>query len=339
MKYSTSTHTPQNQLKISLAREVPFFQSDAFFRLAETSENFSPALFLVYEDNDIVASLLAVRITEAKGIKGLLSSRVVVYGGPVLYRQKDHERITSILLDELAAFYRKRVVFIQFRNFRDMSYLEPTFKEKDYCIQDRLNLLVDTHDREITWGNMSSNRRRQVKKSLDNGARIVDAESLEEVRVFYNILEDLYRNRVHKPLPHWSLFKNFFEQIHGSDWGRILLIKFKDDIIGGILCPITPQTTIFEWYVCGLDLEYKDKKIYPSVLATWAAMDFALKNNIPQFDFMGVGIPEREYGVRDFKNRFGGEMVNYGRYGKINNRFIYTISELGYNILAYFGKI
>ena len=108
-------------------------------------------------------------------------------------------------------------------------------------------------------------------------------------------------------------------------------------IIGGILSPITPGKTIYEWYVCGLDQLYKD--LYPSVLATWAALEYAATHGIPKFDFMGVGLPDRDYGVRDFKARFGGELVNFGRFARINNKAIYTIAELGYNALAWMKKV
>jgi lipid II:glycine glycyltransferase (peptidoglycan interpeptide bridge formation enzyme) len=31
-------------------------------------------------------------------------------------------------------------------------------------------------------------------------------------------------------------------------------------------------------------------------------------------DFGGAGLPEEEYGPREFKRRFGGRLVNLGRY-------------------------
>jgi lipid II:glycine glycyltransferase (peptidoglycan interpeptide bridge formation enzyme) len=119
--------------------------------------------------------------------------------------------------------------------------------------------------------------------------------------------------------------------------GTIQLVKQDGRVIGGIVCPVSPDKTIYEWYVCGLDQEFKES--YPSVLATWAGIDYAVKHNIPTFDFMGVGIPGRNYGVRTFKARFGGEMVNFGRYARVNNRLIYFISEMGYNFLALMKKI
>jgi hypothetical protein len=54
---------------------------------------------------------------------------------------------------------------------------------------------------------------------------------------------------------------------------------------------------------------------------------------------MGVGRPDVAYGVRDFKARFGGEQLNFGRLTRINNRPLYNIAEFGYNILALLKKI
>ena len=98
---------------------------------------------------------------------------------------------------------------------------------------------------------------------------------------------------------------------------------YKGKIIGGIICPILEGRCIYEFFVCGLDDEYKNQ--YPSVMATWAAMEYASKYNIPVFDFMGAGIKDTDYGVREFKARFGGELVEYGRYIKINNIFLYKL--------------
>jgi len=123
------------------------------------------------------------------------------------------------------------------------------------------------------------------------------------------------------------------------DPGKIFVIKYKGEVVGGIVCPITPGKTLYEMYICGKDKELKDKGVYPSVLATWAGIEYAIENGIPKFDFMGMGIPGRQYGVRDFKMRFGGEVVNYGRWTKINNPLLYHVAEFGYNVMALIGRV
>ena len=45
------------------------------------------------------------------------------------------------------------------------------------------------------------------------------------------------------------------------------------------------------------------------------------------FDFGGAGKPDVPYGVRDHKLKFGGQMVEYGRFEKINNKLVYSIAS------------
>ncbi len=48
---------------------------------------------------------------------------------------------------------------------------------------------------------------------------------------------------------------------------------------------------------------------------------------------MGAGKPQEDYGVRDFKSQFGGELVEYGRFIHVRNSLLYKIGKLGVKIL------
>jgi len=52
------------------------------------------------------------------------------------------------------------------------------------------------------------------------------------------------------------------------------------------------------------------------------------------FDFMGAGKSGEGYGVRDFKERFGGKLIEYGRFRKIINPVLFRAGELGLKIRA-----
>lgn len=174
---------------------------------------------------------------------------------------------------------------------------------------------------------MSESRRRQIKKAIKNGVEIVEASSIKEVKAFYDILFDLYRNKIKTPLFAWTFFKDFYIQ----SYGKYFLVKYQDTIIGGIMCPILQGKAIYEWFVCGLDDVYKNQ--YPSVMATYAAIEYANKHNIPLFDFMGAGKPREAYGVREFKARFGGELVEHGRFLCVRKPLLYWIGKMGVKLL------
>jgi serine/alanine adding enzyme len=320
--------------------EGTIFQSPEMYELFSRTGRMKPVLIGVADKKSGIINgiLLGVVIRELSGMYGYFSARTVIYGGPLIDPKNDRPKeVIRLLLSGLINKVKNHSIFIQFRNFSDQGGNIEIFKENNFNHRDRLNLLLDTSNQETVRQNMSPSRLRQVRKGLGLGAQCVAPVNIDEVRDFYDILFDLYRKKVKKPLPAWDFFEQFYRLSDKGKLGIIRLVKYNDRIIGGILCPVTPGKTIYEWYVCGLDQQYKE--VYPSVLATWAAIDHAVQNNIPEFDFMGVGIPGREYGVREFKSRFGGEIVNYGRFARINNRFYYSISETGYNLMTILKKI
>ncbi len=288
--------------------------------------------------------LLAVIIREAGGLKGRFSSRTVVYGGPLVDEEhKRKEQIVEMLLEELVAKVKRRSIFIQFRALYEMSDYQHIFERFGFQWQPRLNLLIDTVDERKVRQGISPGRKRQIRKSLANGAKVTEPENAEQVMAFYEILYDLYKLKVKKPLPHRTFFLSAYEaskQKEKTGMGvKFFLVTYEGKIVGGIMAPYFEGKAVYEWYVCGLDRQYKEKGIYPSVLATWAAIDFAARNGFGIFDFMGVGLPGKPYGVRDFKRKFGGHQVNFGRYSRVNNRWFYAAAELGFNLLSWVRKI
>ena len=219
-------------------------------------------------------------------------------------------------------------IYIETRNFHDYSKWRTVFEQCGFAYQPHLNIQVACNDQH----SMGEQRQRQVKKAIKNGAEICEASSEQEIRDWYQILRQLYRQKVRTPL--WS--EEFFLQFHRNGVGKYLLVKYEGKVIGGMMCPVFAGKAIYEWYVCGLDEAYREQ--YPSVMATYAAIEDAKQNGLPVFDFMGAGVPDKTYGVRDFKMEFGGETVEYGRYLHIRKPLLYKIGKWGVKILKS-GKI
>jgi lipid II:glycine glycyltransferase (peptidoglycan interpeptide bridge formation enzyme) len=321
--------------------EGSVLQSHFCYKLFESTLNFDPVLVYCLDQEDHIAGLLlGVVIKESGWLKQAFSSRTVVYAGPLIGTEAGAPgQVFNLLLKRLVKEVKHRSIFIQFRPSFDLAGFQPEFEQLHFRFTPRLNLLVNTTDRKDVVHEMSASRLRQVKQSVKNGAEIIVPDQLSQIDEFYLLLSDLYRHKVKKPLPDVSFFHAFFEATRDGRNGQIFLIRHQQRIIGGIMAPGFAGNTLFEWYVCGLDEEFRSRHIYPSVLATWAAIDFASANSFGRFDFMGVGKPGIPYGVRDFKMRFGGTVVSYGRYIRINNKFLYTFAELGYNILSLMKKV
>jgi len=305
------------------------FQTPEMFDFFESVPNYSPEIVAVTDKQDnIKALVVAVLQKEGNGLKGFLSRRAIIFGGLVIdEKDPETEAYLEILLRELDIILKNKSIYIEFRNFNDYSKFKKIFTRCGYEYRAHINFHIDCIDEAEMLKRISSTKRRQIRNSLKNGAEIIIAKSEDEIFQFYNILKILYKKKVKKPLPCKEYFINFFKN---QNLGKYLLIKYKDKIIGGIMCPILNNRVIYEAYVAGEDRKYK--KIYPSILATYAAMDYAVKNKIKRFDFMGAGKPDQDYGVREFKSKFGGKLVDFGRFERINNKFLYFIGKTGLKI-------
>ena len=308
-----------------------FFQSSEYYFFYQSLPYYEPIIIqILNKQNIVVGYLLAVIHKGSKKILNILSSRLIVIGGPVIQNHDDFDIILDLILKTLIDLTKKKSIYIEFRNFFDWKKHAKVFYANGFRFNDHLNFHIDTSSRFTTIKKFSKSKKRQIKKGLEAGARIIKPTNLKQVNEFYIILKKLYKCKVKKPLPEWLFFMNFFTKIVEENKGILLLINYQDKIIGGIMCPVFEKKTIYEWYVCGLDREYE--KIYPSVLATWAAIDYATKNNFQMFDFFGAGSPNQNYGVREFKSKFGGELVNYGRFIRINNKYLYNLGKFGLKI-------
>lgn len=298
-------------------------------------------LLFATEGEELTGLLVLVKPGEYGGLKKLMASRTVVYGGPLVKASlpvNEQQQVVEQLLQGLRSLNRLGA-YVQFRNFYDTAPFQSAYTHAGYRYQKRLNSIVDTTDAAAVWRGYSPSRRREVQRSLRNGAVVRAARSVAEVQAFYQLLRELYRKKVRKPLPPERFFTLFFELLQPAGLGTIQLVWFHDRVVGGIVCPVTPGRCVYEWYVCGEDVALRSEGIFPSVLATQAGIDYAVQNNIPQFDFMGLGQPHKPYGVRDFKLRFGGQTVEYGRYNRIENRWQFRLAEMGYNVLAALGRV
>jgi serine/alanine adding enzyme len=305
------------------------FQTNEFFKLINSIPDFS-ATAVAIEDSGLLLALAVITMQKEQGIKGYFSRRGIIYGGPLFdFQNKD---ASDFLLKILSSSIGDNLIYIETRNLSDYGNYKEIFKNHGWVYIPYLNFNLNTRDKGSMTHAISISRLRQIKKTLKSGTFWKEAVTVEEVRAFYKILLSLYQKKIKKPLFPWEFFRQCFEQ----KFGKYLLVYFNEKIIGGIMCPIIRNKAIYEFYVCGLDEDYKEQ--YPSVMATWAAMEYANQNNIPVFNFMGAGKPNERYGVREFKARFGGEVVEYGRFLKINNHFMYNLGKFGLKLSKGFTK-
>lgn len=298
-----------------------WFQTDEAYRFYQSVSDMCAFVYGVMEEDKLVGVIVGYTTQEKCKLNQYFTARAIVVGGPLLDENISESALTMLL--QTVKKQQGEAIYIETRNLHDYSRWKTVFKANGFAYQPHLNIQVACN----AMHTMSEQRQRQVKKAIKNGAEICEASSEQEIRDWYQILRQLYRQKVRTPL--WS--EAFFLQFYRHGVGKYLLVKYEGKVIGGMMCPIFAGKAIYEWYVCGLDEVYREQ--YPSVMATYAAIEYAKQNDIPMFDFMGAGVPDQPYGVRDFKMEFGGEMVEYGRYLCVRKPLLYKIGKWGMKIL------
>ena len=304
---------------------IDLFQSEPYERFLSETGLLHPFRFSVSREGE--CGILQGYVQGDGGlVKRFLSRRAIVNGGPYWREDATPEEKLELLRKAIDGL-RHRVIYLETRNFKDYSVDRPLFEQAGFQYEPHYDFIVDTSSEEVVEMNMGKSRKRDVKTSLKNGATVVDNPTLEEVRAFYEILQDLYKTRVKTPLFPFS----FFEQLCQTSFSKFILVSYNQEIVGGTVC-VFDDETVYEWFACGKDGVYKN--VYPSTVATYYGIQFAAQSGRKKFDMMGAGAPgDGGYGVRDFKAKFGGQLVEYGRFRYVANKPLYALGKMAVKLM------
>ncbi len=330
MRILCDNDIPRRQWK-DLADVSPvttWFQTTACYDFYESLSFMNPFAFAVEEENSLRGVVVGYITQESNPVKQYFTRRAIVVGGPLL-AETISDKALALLLMECRRRLEKKAIYIEMRNFNGYTQWEPVFSRCDFQYHAHLNFHVDTTTLDIVNANLGKSRKRDIKTSLRDGAAIVESPTLRQVKEYYTILVHLYKTRVKTPLFPWE----FFEKLYALPGTRFLLVKLGEEIIGGTVC-VGDSRTLYEWFACGKDGVYKN--IYPSTLATYAGIKYAAENHYTRFDMMGAGKPDEGYGVRDFKAKFGGTLVEHGRFLCIAKPLFYRLGKLGVSFIKRF---
>ena len=289
------------------------FQMPAMYRVFETALNYKPyVVACVTEDGDVKGVMQGVRICNGKGIFCKMSARVIVWGGPLA--ENDDPELISKLLKAFTELVKGEAVYCEIRNLRMLpDEQKQLFKRSGYEYFPHLNILVDLKkSEEELFKQLDSAKRRNVKKALKEGLEFGEISNVDEIEEAYSILKEVYR-KTEIPLSDISLFMSLFR--HKEDGGSCRFFKagFKGEIIG-VMVVLVNNSSMYEWYV-GAKEEFFPKR--PNEFLVWNVMMTAKQEGFRFFDFGGAGKPDKEYGVRNFKKGFGGEVIETGRFRRV----------------------
>lgn len=304
-----------------------WFQTKIAYQFYESlSQIMIPFVYALQVEGTLKGIVVGYITKESNVIKQLLTRRAIVVGGPLLTNEITNKEV-ELLMSETRKSLKGKAIYIETRNFNDYSAWKDGFVASGFEYVPHLNFHVNTTNWENVEQKIGKHRKKYIRLSYRDGASVVLQPTLEQIKEYYLLLDDLYCTKIKTPLYPYE----FFENLYNESTSQFILVSYNDEIVGGSCCVTLANKGVYEWFACGKDGLYKN--IYPSSVTKHAGMKFASDNNYPLFDMMGAGKPDEKYGVRDFKAEFGGDLVEHGRYLCVLNKILYSLGKLGVKLL------
>jgi hypothetical protein len=303
------------------------FHTPEMFDLFAGVKNHIPNLWAAIDGNqDIQAMFLPIEIT-LKTMLRPLTTRAVVYGSILYEPTQIGKESLWILLKTHNERINPDTLFTELRNSSDLSDVQPVLELNGFVFEPHLNYLIDLNKPiEEVMQNIGKRTRKQIRSGLSKQQIIVrQITTKNEVKECYDLISKSYA-AAQVPVASLSFFEAVFEKLSPKGMVKIWLAKL-DGVCVASSIELSYKNVVYGWY-SGVDRDYS--KHYPGELLMWHVLQWSVENGYTVYDFGGAGKPDEEYGVRDFKAKFGGELVNYGRNICIHRPKTLQVSKIGY---------
>jgi serine/alanine adding enzyme len=310
------------------------FHTPEMFQVFAQAQGHRPTLWAAIDaDGDVLALLLPVEVTLKGGLLRRFTTRAVAYGSVLHTPGSIGRDALGMLLRTYIQETDRRVLFTELRNLSDLSDAQSILTDHAFVYEGHLNYLIDLGrpEQEIMQ-DIGRSTRKKIRRGLKRGqVTIEEADHPEQIDICYELLAKTYA-QARVPLADRSLFETAYEVLHPRGMVKFLLARAGGSYVATSVEMIY-KDVVYGWYG-GMDREYS--RYVPNELLTWYILSWGAKNGYRVYDFGGAGRPDEEYGVRDFKAKFGGELVCYGRNTYVHTPSLLRLSQWGYGLYRRF---
>ena len=306
------------------------YHTPEMFEIFSRTRGYQPELWAALdEQSEILALMLPVHVTLRNGLLRSLTTRSIVYGGTLAVPGITGQNALATLLAVYKKSSGRRPVFTEIRNVSDSTGLQATLNTAGFTYEDHLNYLIRLVPEPDEVFNRIGHRtqkniRRGLKKALVEIKEVQDPEDLHDG---YDLLRRTYQH-ARVPLADQSLFQSAFELLTPKGMFMATLAKVEGSPAAASF-ELLYKDTLTGWYG-GMDRAFS--AYVPNELLMWYILKSGCEKGYRMYDFGGAGKPDEEYGVRDFKAKFGGDLVNFGRNTWVPHPALLSLSRLGYKV-------
>ena len=306
------------------------FHTPEMFRVFEHTHGHHPQLHAAVDgDGQVCALLLPVQVTLKDGLLRHLTTRSIVYGGVLCSSDEPGKRALEMILKEYSEHTSREALFTELRNLSDQTTIQPVLEQCGFSYEDHLNYLIDLNcSSEQLLHNIGSRTRKHIRQALRKGNIVIDEiVDHNQISTWYELIHKTYlAARVH--LADQTLFEAAFDVLQSKGMIKFWLARIESMYVAASV-ELLYKDQMYGWYG-GMNRAYA--KEMPGEVLMWHILKWGTNNGFKTYDFGGAGKPNEAYGVRDFKAKFGGELVCFGRNTLVHSPRLLRLSTFGYEI-------
>jgi serine/alanine adding enzyme len=307
--------------------EGNIFQTPEMAEVYQRHEALQPVTLLALEKGSgaVCGGLVGLLLVEKPGVLSALSTRAIIQGGPLFRPDRVGRQAVPLLMEAFDECAGSKALFGEIWNLFAVAAGGDVFTGTGYEWLDHLNFLIDLRrSPDDIFASFSKSRRKNLRRSEQAGVTVSEITSADDLDIFYELLRETY-DRVRLPLVSPAFFNIAFEILVSKQMAHFFLARHGGEAIGA-RAVLTYKNLVYDWFA-GSPGEAQE--LYPDETLVWHILQWAVANGYTCFNFGGAGKPGQEYGPREFKRRFGGELVNLGRYRKIYSPVKLKLAEFG----------
>lgn len=309
------------------------FHTPEMFEVFARAKRHSPELWAAVRADKILALFLPVHISIGKGYISPITGRAVSFGSILAVAGEEGNAALRVLLQEYKRSTGRWSLFTELRNISPLEGLSPILNEQGFKYEEHLNYLIDLNKPATdVFQSIGKRTRRNIRSGLNRGlVTIQEVTKIADLDTCYRLLLQTYR-AAHVPLADRSLFEAAFEILRPKRMVRFVLARAGDQPAATSV-ELVFKGILYGWYG-GMDRAFTS--FVPNELLMWDILQWGAENGFKQYDFGGAGRPDEKYGVRDFKAKFGGKLVCYGRNVWTPRPIIMSLSKFAYQTVRRF---
>lgn len=316
---------------VQQSAEATFFHSLAMLEaFATTPQNYPLAVACIDDVGEIRAILSSVQITSAAGLARPFSTRNVMFGPPICDGTPAGYEALAALVQRHDDQAKRRSLFSEIRlHHQPTPLLQDTLEECGYRWHEFSNYLIDATQSEAElWSNIGKQTRSSIRRTARRGVTVVRDESKLGIAAAHRMIRTSLR-RSGVPVVDRRLLLSALELFPTGSL-QVRLAQRQGETLAASI-GVAYQDRYFAWFGGTL----RPRGLAPFAAIVWDEIKWSHQNGLHFYDFGGAGVPQRPYGPREFKSRFHGELVCYGRFRKIYSEAKFAVAQTGYKSLGY----